>query len=128
MESIVSTPTVLFPLYDTLNAKVSNKDLSQGIDKTKFLKGIQTLDQDGLNKMYALIRYHEQLQTNPQIKTIRIPFNGKYIDGELTFDLDDIPNQLQHILFEFIILHLEHMKRMKKMEKEKKSIQKKTIE
>lgn len=122
MESIIFNSSVSFPLYDTLNTKVSNKDLSQEIDKSKFLKGIQTLDQDGLNKIYALIRYHEQVNTSYKLNSI--PFNGKFIDNELIFNLDDIPTQLQYILFEFISVHLEHMKRMKKLEKEKNQLKK----
>jgi hypothetical protein len=115
-----------FPLYNTLESRIDQKtEPIEPVKSSEFIKGIQSLDQDGLNKIYALIRYYDQLYNTERVE---IPFKGKITEGELTFDLENIPNKLQIILFEFISLHLEHMKRIKKLEKEKKSIEKKTKE
>ena len=122
-----------FPLYNTLETRIAQKTTEPDNDtnpvnvvkSADFIKGVQSLDQDGLNKIYALIRYYDQLHNTERTE---IPFKGKIIDGELTFDLENIPIKLQNILYEFILLHLEHMKRIKKLEKEKKSIEKKTKE
>lgn len=99
-----------FPLYDTLYSVV--QDRQDTIDKLKLIKWIHSLDQDGKNKVYALIKYFN-MNHNSDI-------NGVYINSELTFDLDKFPIILQHILFEFTKLHTQHMKDLQKIEKIRK--------
>lgn len=95
-----------FPLYDTLYSTV--QDRTESVDKAKLVKWIHNLDQDGKNKVYALIRYFSINQTPIQFCE------------ELTFDLDKFPILLQNILYEFVQLHIQHMKDSQKIEKIRK--------
>jgi hypothetical protein len=107
-----------FPLYDTLINTVQASQ-EEPVDKNKLVKWIHTLDQDGKNKVYALIRYfafNHNLVQEPEI----IPFGGHFSEGELVFDLDKLPLLLQRVLFEFSKLHIQHMKDIQKIEKIRK--------
>lgn len=57
-----------FPLYDVLFVTVQSQTRSEfkTTEKNKLIKNIQTLDQDGKNKVYALIRYYELQNQNGQ--------------------------------------------------------------
>lgn len=114
-----------FPLYDTLYNDVKDKKSLDQTEKTKLTKLInQTLDQDGKNKIYALIRYfdlnYESISVSGNVREI-IPYNGRYVNGELIFDLDNLPDILQKILSGFTKLHIQHMKDQQKMEKKLKN-------
>jgi hypothetical protein len=56
-----------FPLYDVLFATVQSQTCSEfkSTEKNKLIKCIQSLDQDGKDKVYALIRYYEIQHLNP---------------------------------------------------------------
>jgi hypothetical protein len=112
-----------FPLYDILSSTIqeqSHVDLKAS-DKTKLIKCIQTLDQDGRNKIYALIRYHALNHVNELSENIEIiPYGGYAINDELIFDVDRLPLKLQHILLEFTKIHAKHMKDNQKIEKMRK--------
>lgn len=111
-----------FPLYDTLMTTVASclEDSKVTVDKAKLLKAIQSLDLDGRNKVYALIRYydlnHESLQSPNEL----LPFGGYFVNNELTFDLNQFPLTLQLVLFEFTKLHMKHMKDIQRIEKMRK--------
>jgi hypothetical protein len=115
--------SISFPLYDTL---VSNlpADINEQttVDPTKLIKNINSLDQDGQNKVYALIRYYylEQLKQQPELQEERLPFGGCLIENELTFDLKQFPVLLQLILMEFTRVHIKHMKYSQRFEKIRK--------
>jgi len=113
-----------FPLYDTLLSDVKDKKDLETIEKTRLAKWInQNLDQDGRNKIYALIRYFELNDDEKKSDIVReiIPFGGKYSNGELIFELDGFPNVLLKILYSFTKLHIQHMKDQQKMEKKLKN-------
>lgn len=108
-----------FPLYDTILATIQlNPGKEESIDKNKLLKLIASIDQDGRNKMYALIRFFAI--NNNANETEIIPFGGHYANDELIFDLDRMPLLLQHILNEFVLIHIKHMKNLQKIEKLRK--------
>jgi hypothetical protein len=111
---------ISFPLYDTLVSTIQiSPDKDEPIDKNKLVKWIQSFDQDGFNKTYALIRYHGLNDNNQEPDNI--PFGGYFSEnGELLFDLDRIPNTLQQVLYQFSKLHIQHMKYMQKIEKIRK--------
>lgn len=112
-----------FPLYDTLISTVQSVPESdmQIVDKNKLIKWIHSLDQDGKNKVYALIRYydlnHYHCKGN---ESDFLPFGGHFVNNELTFDLNRFPIVLQHILLEFVKLHLKVMKESQRVEKFRK--------
>lgn len=114
--------TSSFPLYDTLINTVSNQSNQEiePIDKPKLVKWIHALDQDGKNKVYALIRYYDL--NHPPLHPVSeiLPFAGHFVNNELTFDLNNLPLMLQRILFEFAKLHLKHMKDTQRIEKLRK--------
>jgi hypothetical protein len=114
--------TLSFPLYDTLATSLIETPESE-IDLTKLVKQIHSLDQDGKNKVYALIRYHCQKHMNEPLPTTVLPFDGQKVDNELVFNLDRFPRTLQVILAEFCKVHIKHMKYIQKIEKiRKKSV------
>jgi len=108
-----------FPLYDTLTNSVSSTE-TESIDKSKLVKWIHALDQDGKNKVYALIRYYDLNHPTIHPASEILPFGGHFVNNELTFDLNHLPPMLQRILFEFAKLHLKHMKDSQRIEKLRK--------
>ena len=110
---------ISFPLYDTIVSTIQvSPDKDEPIDKNKLIKWIHSLDQDGYNKVYALIRYYGLNNLNEQNT---IPFNGYFSEeNELIFDIDKFPLLLQQILFHFSKLHIQHMKYVQKIEKIRK--------
>jgi hypothetical protein len=112
----MTTNASTFPLYDTLIQKAAQSDVE--IDKSKLVKWIHSLDQDGKNKVYALIRYYELNHAHPASEIL--PFGGHFVNHELTFDLNQFPVELQVILVEFTKLHLKHMRDSQRIEKLRK--------
>ncbi|NBP58881.1 hypothetical protein EBU71_20515 [bacterium] len=113
--------SISFPLYDTLVSSLPPDTPDQtSIDPGKLVKNINTLDQDGKNKVYALIRYYYLLHTCDEPQENVIPFGGCFVDNELVFDLKQFPIILQHILMEFTRVHLKHMKYTQKIDKIRK--------
>jgi|688.fasta_scaffold205021_2 hypothetical protein len=110
--------SISFPLYDTVVSGISVES-EVSVDLGKLIKNIHSLDQDGKNKVYALIRYYT-IQTVSQEES-GIPFGGCFIDNELVFDLKQFPTKLQHILMEFTRMHIKHMKYAQKIEKIRKT-------
>ena len=111
-----------FPLYDILSTTIQEQSCNElkSSDKTKLTKHIQILDQDGRNKIYALIRYHALNDQANQENSEIIPFGGYALNDELIFDVDRLPLKLQHILLEFTKIHTKHMKDNQKIEKMRK--------
>lgn len=108
-----------FPLYDTLISNIESEGITEdSVDRNKLVKNIHTLDQDGKNKVYALIRYYNQ--KNDENSSTILPYEGQMVDNDLVFDLDRFPSLLQIILSEFCKLHIKHMKYNQKIEKIRK--------
>ena len=96
------------PLYDNLMKETTNDDLTTK-QKDNFMKLIKSVDQNGAELVYALIRMY-QLENDDDKSTFKIPYGGKYIKSDMTFNLIDLPNQLKQVLFKFLQLHTETMK------------------
>lgn len=92
-----------FPLYDTLLQK-SNSNSIDTLDKNKIITYINQMDQDGNNKIYALIKYHSLFYDSDN--TIQL----NYKENTFKFDFDTLPEQLQKIIWEFIKIHIKYMK------------------
>lgn len=96
-----------FPLYDTLcndiNGKEYEKDLTATLKKN-MIKKIESLDQDTIELIYALIcHYQEQFK---ETDNCILPYQGKYTnETDISFDLDLFPIKLKHILLKFINIH-----------------------
>ena len=104
------------PLYDNLMKETTNDDLTTK-QKDNFMKLIKSVDQNGAELVYALIRMY-QLENDDDKSTFKIPYGGKYIKSDMTFNLIDLPNQLKQVLFKFLQLHTETMKEKEDKEKQ----------
>lgn len=117
----------MIPLYDTLLSSIRDqKNPLEPSELKSLIKKIHTLDQDGMEKIYVLIRYHDMISTQENHSSSSIlPFDGKiYFDESVNndvieFDIEFIPPILQRILYNFVQLHLKHMKQQ--IERKKKS-------
>lgn len=97
-----------FPLYDSLSKNISENDLSVS-EKKAFIKRLEKIDREGHELVYALIRMY-QMVNNEQNTSFTLPYNGKYINNDISFDLDKFPISLKQILFKFLSVHIEKMK------------------
>lgn len=93
-----------FPLYDRLLTDIPQGPLSR-IRKRTFISNLGKMDQSGHESVYALMRMHQS--TNDTSETL--PWKGELIRGDIKFDLDEIPHNLQQILYKFSKTHLELM-------------------
>jgi hypothetical protein len=103
-----------FPLYDSLLKDISTIDLNV-TQKRAFVKRIQKIDTDGHQLVYALIRMY-QVENNEENTSFTLPYNGMYVENDICFDLDKLPNMLKQILFKFTGVHLDTMKDVKVVE------------
>lgn len=92
-----------FPLYSSLSQDVPSTDLSAK-QKTELLKLIKNIDNDGVERIYVLIKIF-QVENSKEKNILGIPFNGKYIKTDLEFDLNEFPNELKHIIYKFVKIH-----------------------
>jgi hypothetical protein len=106
-----------FPLYDTLLSMIESTT-DESVDRNKLVKQIDSLDQDGKNKVYALIRYYNHKEDSSSSNIL--PYEGQMVENDLIFDLDRFPSHLRVILWEFCKLHIKHMKYNQKIEKIRK--------
>lgn len=97
-----------FPLYDNLSKDISNTKLNT-TQKKSFIKRVEKIDKSGYELVYALIKMY-QMENNEGSTSFTLPYNGKYINNEMNFDLDEIPGKLQQILYKFLSAHLSKMK------------------
>ena len=81
-----------FPLYDSLYKEADDKDISSSHRKN-FLSKITSLDQDGYELVYVLIKIY-YLKHNDD-SGIVLPYNGKYVNKtDISFDFisaSDVP-------------------------------------
>lgn len=91
-----------FPLYDIFarEAKALDKSLTPEQFK-KLTTDIKTLDQDGLDNLYLLIRYSAILAKDDKV------YNAKYNRKGVVFNLEDMPELLQKMTYLFVKKHLE---------------------
>ena len=105
-----------FPLYDSLSKDIPTEDLTP-IQKRTFIKRILKIDKNGHELVYALVRMH-QVENNETNTSFVLPYNGTFVENDINFDLDKFPVNLKHILFKFLVAHIEKMKEEKSIEKQ----------
>lgn len=98
-----------FPLYDSLSKDISNKDLSV-IQKRTFIKNVSSIDKNGCELIYALIKTFQIENKEENDINYSLPYKGEYNNNDIVFDLDNFPIKLKQILFKFVIVHLQKMK------------------
>ena len=94
-----------FPLYSTIIKELeANKlytDTPIEMEQKQFImNNIKKIDKQGYEYIYCLIVsfYLDTKQTNAD----NIPFEGKQLKTGIKFNLDDLPNKLQKIIYNFI--------------------------
>jgi hypothetical protein len=98
-----------FPLYDNLLAEVQTFEDLNNKQKDQFMKLIDDIDENTSELIYALIRVY-QLENSENKNTFTLPYDGKFIDKDIKFDLNELPNQLKQILLKFLLLHEKNKK------------------
>jgi hypothetical protein len=93
-----------FPLYE--NLKNDKKDVQ--VNKADFIKKFKKIDSKSHSLIYALIKSY-QIDNKINILSSSLPFNGTKLKtkNRLKFNLIDLPDNLQKILYKFILLDLK---------------------
>jgi hypothetical protein len=91
-----------------LRNDLPKKDLSIK-QKNEYLTGFRDLDEKGSELVYALIRAHQFDQSEG--RTLEgLPYGGTCDHEDVTFDLEELPIPLKHILSKFVVVHIRSMK------------------
>lgn len=91
----------------------NTKNVTSTLDDSKknfIIQTIPTLDTKGHEILFFLIRMFNIQQTRDI--TFSHPYESKLIndaDDQLEFNLDKLPNHLQHIIFMFVGMHLSYL-------------------
>jgi hypothetical protein len=94
-----------FPIYETLIKEIKNCDLTVK-QKNDFMNKIQKLDEVGTEVCYVLIRVFE-INHEDVSSTFKLPYNGKFIESDISFDLEKLPIKLRQLLYKFVSMHCE---------------------
>jgi len=96
----------------------NNMDIKELLEEQKIdlIKKIKKLDDIGRELVYALIKNHHLLHQEKNTCFI-CPYKGKKKKKSIQFNLENFPNELQIILYKFVLKHLTEIKRNKKKNK-----------
>ena len=103
-----------FPLYTSLLTNLPDKDLTPK-QKSEFIKKIEKMDLDGHELLYALIKTY--CIENESNTPFTVPYNGKFVKNNVTFDLASFPLKLRQLLYKFSVIHVKKMKEDLQMSK-----------
>lgn len=94
----------MIPVYTLIKNSIqdSKTDLSE-LDKQHLVHSINTIDKNGAELIYAIIRSYE----NDNGGDNTIPYNGKIQKSGIRFELESLDITLKKILFEFVKKHSE---------------------
>lgn len=98
-----------FPLYDSLQTNLKDKDLTTR-QKGDFIKKIVEIDQEGQELVFALIKTY----SNNDNDFLLLPYDGKYVSNDIVYDLDKFPNKLKQLLYKFIKMHITKLREDRK--------------
>lgn len=96
-----------FPLFNVLNNNIPLKKDLTVVEKNDFMKKIQTLDIDGFELIYTLIKYYYIQKENGSL--LSLPYNGIINKDNIQFNLLDLPIPLRHIVYKFICIHKQKL-------------------
>lgn len=99
-----------FPLYTNLSKDIPKKDLSVK-QKEEFIEKISTIDDNGRDLVYVLIMFYANDHKNDH-KNDKLPYDGIQEDYKknlcnLTWNFSDFPQDLRHILYKFLKIHIK---------------------
>lgn len=94
----------MIPVYTLIKNSIQDTktDLSD-VDKQTLVQSINTIDKNGAELIYAIIRSYE----NDNGGDNTIPFNGKIQKSGIRFELENMDIFLKKILCEFVKKHTE---------------------
>ena len=93
-----------FPLYNNLVESTTTKDLTVS-SKREMIKTIKNLDNQGFELLYVLIKVY-YINNSLDSSNFTLPYNGKFVDQNVHFDLEKLPNRLKQILKKFTTIHV----------------------
>lgn len=100
--------SITFPLYNNLSKDLDKEEIAQK-DHDKFIKLIKTFDTPGYEIIYILIMCY-QIEHNETTNTMILPYSGKFVNNDITFDFTEFPQDLKKILYKFVKIHTKKMK------------------
>jgi len=108
-----------FPLYDTLEKKVTKTSDIKAVEKKECIDMISRLDDNGKEIIIILIFLYYKNNYENNIEEV-IPYDGKYIQKNDTIDIEwninKFPTKLKRILYEFLKMHISSMDIIKQKE------------
>ena len=101
-----------FPLYDNLVKDIPKKDITVQ-QKEEFISKAQVIDSKGRDLIFALIQFYRIENGDDQLSE-DLPYKGVREQNEkglenLTWSFTDFPIKLRHILYKFILIHVQSM-------------------
>lgn len=90
-----------FPLYETLNRDLPQKNISE-IQEKNMIKYINSLPEEDQEIVFALIKTHEEKNESTSEE---MPFNGEHTKDGVHFLVENFPQDLKKILYKFIRMH-----------------------
>lgn len=95
-----------FPLYDNLCTKIYPTGELSYQDQEFMAETIKNLSDREHELIYALIRSYQVNHTESSSVYI-FPYNAKRLKKGIKFNIQCLPDELQHIILAFLKLHLE---------------------
>jgi hypothetical protein len=97
------------PLYESLVTNTTDKPILMK-NKKKLIELISSMDETGKELVFVLVKYHSMKNEEEQTNIYKCQVDTSNELSDLRWDLTDIPNKLQQILFKFA--EKEHRNRM----------------
>jgi len=106
---------MVFPLYDVLIKDLPDKELTKD-EKMKLVSIVPSLDQNGHDIMYTLIRIHG-LKTSGSGNIFDIPYDGQKLDKltngkptrDIKFNIEKLHPIASQLVYKFAMMHIEKM-------------------
>jgi hypothetical protein len=107
-----------FPLYNNLIKDIPKKDLTAK-QKIEFVNNITKIDSSGRDLVLALIQFFRIENESGITNLYGIPYNGISEKNEdytenISWDIGDLPQNLRHVIYKFLNIHLKIMDESKK--------------
>jgi hypothetical protein len=102
-----------FPLYDTLEKKVTKSSDIKPIEKRNCIDIITSLDENGKEILVILIYLYYKNNNNKNETEQVIPYDGSYVQKnnniDIEWNINKFPVKLKRILYEFLKMHINSM-------------------
>ena len=103
-----------FPLYDMLYSQIKKEKITQ-TKKKKIIENINNLDSNAKELVYTLIQYYWKNEDKQVIFTYT-PYDCIKNERTFTWNIDNLPEKLQLIIYKFTTMHIKKMKKDKSIQ------------